>query len=101
MATAPQCALSVPSNGSRPADLKDLIAGLYGSQPPHTADAVPQKGSTISDENNKATAMGGDIQEIYDKLKDSSLPEGFFTEERPWKDVYISQNSLIVSKRII
>jgi hypothetical protein len=42
MATAPQCALSVPSNGSRPADLKDLIAGLYGSQPPHTADAVPQ-----------------------------------------------------------
>ncbi|ONM42279.1 hypothetical protein ZEAMMB73_Zm00001d044696 [Zea mays] len=268
MDTAPQCAPSVPSNGSRPADLKDLIAGLYGYQPPHTADAVPQvkaeeddqgfgdddweftaatgqpaadqdgggpghadgfgkiediskslstdqedwssftsadgklnhvrlttdglgnhestgefvrastyspanssailnlykgskrvddvviaqgsaesvqsssdlfsnnemnssletddnhssrstsdciliefyqrlreesltaisrhvkdlrKGSTISDENNKATAMGGDIQEIYDKLKDSSLPEGFFTEEQPWKDIYITE----------
>jgi len=40
-ATAPQRALSFPSNGSGPADLKDLIVGLYGSQPPPAADAVP------------------------------------------------------------
>jgi hypothetical protein len=40
-ATAPQRAPSFPSDGSGPADLKDLIAGLYGSQPPPAADAVP------------------------------------------------------------
>jgi hypothetical protein len=40
-ATAPQRAPSFPSNGPGPADLKDLIAGLYGSQPPPAADAVP------------------------------------------------------------
>jgi len=31
------------------------------------------------------------IQEIYDKLKDSLLPKGFFTEEQPWKDVYVTE----------
>lgn len=31
------------------------------------------------------------LQEIHDKLKDSSLPKGFFTEEQPWKDVYITE----------
>ncbi|CAD6332638.1 unnamed protein product [Miscanthus lutarioriparius] len=50
-----------------------------------------QKESTFSDENNKATAIGRDIQEIYDKLKDSSLPKGLFTKEQPWKDVYITE----------
>ncbi|XP_066358969.1 uncharacterized protein [Miscanthus floridulus] len=50
-----------------------------------------QKESTFSDENNKETAIGRDIQEIYDKLKDSLLPKGFFTEEQPRKDVYITE----------
>jgi len=31
------------------------------------------------------------LQEIYDKLKDSLLPKGFFTEEQPRKDVYITE----------
>lgn len=54
-----------------------------------------QKESTFSDENNKATGtdrdIERDIQEIYDKLKDSSLPKGFFTEQQPCKDVYITE----------
>ncbi|KAK3118384.1 hypothetical protein QOZ80_9BG0698270 [Eleusine coracana subsp. coracana] len=38
-ATAHQRAPSFTSGGSRPADLKDLIAGLYGSEPPSSASA--------------------------------------------------------------
>uniref|UniRef100_K3ZHX4 Synergin gamma C-terminal domain-containing protein n=1 Tax=Setaria italica TaxID=4555 RepID=K3ZHX4_SETIT len=191
-ATAPQRAVSCTTDGSRPADLKDLIAGLYGSQPSPTAggaaDAGPQEEAedgegigdddweftaataepddqdrggrapgdgmgkielslpnchemfgviswndsilnlykesvradvihieessaesmqnsydlfsnnemaaqkvfTLSGENRKATAIGREIQEIYDKLKDSSLPNGFWTEEHP-RDVCITE----------
>jgi hypothetical protein len=58
-ATAPQRA----AGGSGPADLKDLIAGLYGSQPPPTAgaaDAGPQEeaedGGGIGDDDWEFTA---------------------------------------------
>ncbi|TKW07822.1 hypothetical protein SEVIR_7G332700v4 [Setaria viridis] len=49
-----------------------------------------QKVFTLSGENRKATAIGREIQEIYDKLKDSSLPNGFCTEEHP-RDVCITE----------
>ncbi|WVZ88289.1 hypothetical protein U9M48_034825 [Paspalum notatum var. saurae] len=51
-----------------------------------------QKVSTPSDdENSKSAGIGREIQEIYDKLKDYSLPEGFCTEEHPSKDVCITE----------
>ncbi|KAJ1264717.1 hypothetical protein BS78_08G022100 [Paspalum vaginatum] len=50
-----------------------------------------QKVCTPSDENNKAAGIGKQIQEIYDKLKDYSLPKGFCTEEHPLKDVCIAE----------
>ncbi|CAM0151444.1 unnamed protein product [Urochloa decumbens] len=179
-ATAPQRVGPFTTDGSRPADLKDLIAGLYGSQPPPaagTADVVlqeeaedgqglgdddweftaatadpagqdrggraPGDGSakiesssfetdenhssrstsdciliefyhrlreeslavifrhvkdlkeaqkifTHSDENSRATAIEREIQEIYDKLNEPSLPKGFCTEEHP-RDVSIRE----------
>ncbi|XP_062203616.1 uncharacterized protein LOC133905855 isoform X2 [Phragmites australis] len=46
-----------------------------------------QKSSMLFDENSKATEIGREIQEIYDKLKNYSLPEGFCTEECPLRDV--------------
>lgn len=49
-----------------------------------------QKVSTHSDEQCKATEIEKGIQELYEKLKDSSLPEGFCTEEHPLKDVCIT-----------
>ncbi|KAF8707108.1 hypothetical protein HU200_030341 [Digitaria exilis] len=51
---------------------------------------MAMKVSTLSDENGKATAIGREIQEIYDKLKDYSLPKGFSTEDHP-KDVCITE----------
>jgi hypothetical protein len=50
-----------------------------------------QKVSTPSDENRKATVIGREIQEIYDKLKDSSLPKGFGAEVYPSRDVCITE----------
>ncbi|OEL31812.1 hypothetical protein BAE44_0007171 [Dichanthelium oligosanthes] len=50
-----------------------------------------QEVSTLSNENWKATAIGREIQEIHDKLKDSSVPEGFCTEEHPLRDVCITE----------
>lgn len=50
-----------------------------------------QKVSTPSDGNRKATAIGREIQEIYDKLKDSSLPNGFCAKEHPLRDVCITE----------
>ncbi|CAN6374062.1 unnamed protein product [Urochloa humidicola] len=49
-----------------------------------------QKVFTLSGENRKATAIEREIQEIYDKIKDSSLPKGFCTEEHP-RDVCIRE----------
>lgn len=40
MATTDQRAPSFSSNRSKPANLKDLIVGLYGSHPPSTPDAA-------------------------------------------------------------
>ncbi|CAL4896928.1 unnamed protein product [Urochloa decumbens] len=172
-ATVPQRAGPFTTDRSKPADLKDLIANLYGSQPPPTAGAADpslqeeaedgqglgdddweftaataepagqdrggrapgdgsakiesssfetdgnhssrstsdciligfyhrlreesldvifqhvkdlkeaQKVFTLSDENSRATAIGREIQEIYDKLNEPSLPKGFCTEEHP------------------
>jgi len=59
-ATAHQRAASFATDGSRPADLKDLIAGLYGSQPPPAsvaADAGPQEdGEGFGDDDWEFTA---------------------------------------------
>jgi len=59
-ATAHQRAASFTTDGSRPADLKDLIAGLYGSQPPTAsvdADAGPQEdGEGFGDDDWEFTA---------------------------------------------
>ncbi|CAN6362241.1 unnamed protein product [Urochloa humidicola] len=49
-----------------------------------------QKISTLSDENSRATAIGREIQEIYDKLNEPSLAKGFCTEEHP-RDVSIRE----------
>ncbi|XP_062183005.1 uncharacterized protein LOC133887103 isoform X2 [Phragmites australis] len=50
-----------------------------------------RKRSTLSDENRKAIAIGREIQEIYQKLQDSSFPKGSCTEEHPSSDVYITE----------
>ncbi|CAN6325805.1 unnamed protein product [Urochloa humidicola] len=49
-----------------------------------------QKVFSLSGENRKATAIEREIQEIYDKIKDYSLPKGFCTEEHP-RDVCITE----------
>ncbi|KAL6906077.1 hypothetical protein ACP4OV_003678 [Aristida adscensionis] len=52
-----------------------------------------QKSYTLSDENSKATEIGKEIQEIYEKFQGSgsSLPKGFCTDEHPSRDVCITE----------
>lgn len=45
----------------------------------------------LSDENSKVTAIAKEIQEIYGKLQDFSLPKGFCIEEHPSRDVCIDE----------
>ncbi|KQJ92313.1 uncharacterized protein LOC100824858 [Brachypodium distachyon] len=50
-----------------------------------------QKSSTHSDGNNKVTAIEREIQEILEKLQDSSVAEGSRIEEQPSCDAYVSE----------
>ncbi|EMS64076.1 hypothetical protein TRIUR3_28513 [Triticum urartu] len=49
-----------------------------------------QKSSAHSDGNKEETAIEREIQEIWEKLRDSSLAEGFRIEEQPSRDESIS-----------
>ncbi|KAF7071557.1 hypothetical protein CFC21_076842 [Triticum aestivum] len=49
-----------------------------------------QKNSAHSDGNKKETAIEREIQEIWEKLRDSLLAEGFRIEEQPSRDESIS-----------
>ncbi|KAM3273744.1 hypothetical protein ACQJBY_043131 [Aegilops geniculata] len=49
-----------------------------------------QKNSAHSDGNKKETAIEREIQEIWEKLRDSLLAEGFCIEEKPSRDESIS-----------
>ncbi|XP_044985204.1 uncharacterized protein LOC123452592 isoform X2 [Hordeum vulgare subsp. vulgare] len=49
-----------------------------------------KKSSAHSDGNKKETAIEREIQEIWEKLRDSSLAEGFHIEEQPSRDESIS-----------
>ncbi|XP_062202152.1 uncharacterized protein LOC133904687 isoform X2 [Phragmites australis] len=124
-AAAHQHTPSFCSGGSRPADLKDLIAGLYGSQPPSAAsaaDAGTQEEAVDDDgfgddgwefkaasaapagQDGDGQAHGDEIgqnEEINEKLQDLSLPKGFCTEHHPSRDVCITEllNSIKVEHR--
>uniref|UniRef100_A0A0E0MJL3 Synergin gamma C-terminal domain-containing protein n=1 Tax=Oryza punctata TaxID=4537 RepID=A0A0E0MJL3_ORYPU len=50
-----------------------------------------QKSSMLSNENRVVSVIEREIQEICEKLQDSSLPEGLCVEERATKDVCISE----------
>ncbi|KAG8091202.1 hypothetical protein GUJ93_ZPchr0011g28281 [Zizania palustris] len=50
-----------------------------------------QKNPMLCDKNSEVTTIEREIQEICDKLQDSSLPKGFCLEEHISKDVCISK----------
>ncbi|TVU26981.1 hypothetical protein EJB05_29559, partial [Eragrostis curvula] len=58
----------------------------------HVKDLKEEQGrTTLADENSKAIAIGKEIQEIYGKLEESSLPKGFGADEHPSRDVSITE----------
>ncbi|XP_047052202.1 uncharacterized protein LOC124657730 [Lolium rigidum] len=50
-----------------------------------------QKSPTHLDRTNKVAAIEGEIQEIWEKLQDSSVAEGFCIGEQPSRDACISE----------
>ncbi|KAL6642245.1 hypothetical protein ACP70R_020426 [Stipagrostis hirtigluma subsp. patula] len=57
----------------------------------HMKDLKEAQNSSTSSESSKPTATGREVQEIYEKLQDYSLPKGFCTEEHPSRDICISE----------